>query len=145
MRDGVVERKEVETERNKAQLAVDEGAMCLLCFLLSAEAHCIAKRCECLGHTYETLLRFVPCLHCQANGPWANRVRCLSHPSNLPLHSWDPVQGRSPVVYISDLCVSVWVFLPAGYKVVSLLQCVCIQGFSSLDCFYMFIMKVTAP
>lgn len=41
--------------------------------------------------------------------------------------------------------VHIFFFLPAGYKVVWLLQCVCIQGLSSLDCFYMFIMKVTAP
>lgn len=147
--------------------------MYLLQFHLSAEAHHIAnRRCECLRGTYKTILDFVTHLYCQANGPWENWVRCLSAPSNFPLHNWDPLQGRSgfglpndllrglimvsnfqgffslsKIIFacsISDLSTSFF-FLPAGYKVVWLLQCVCIQGLSSLDCFYMFIMKVTTP
>lgn len=50
-------------QRKKAQLAADKGEMCLLCFLLSAEAHHVAHRSrEGLWHTFEAILDFVTCL-----------------------------------------------------------------------------------
>lgn len=60
MRDEGGGQKEVETERKKAQLAADKGEMCLLCFLLSAEAHHVAHRSrECWWHTYGDIPDFV--------------------------------------------------------------------------------------
>lgn len=62
MRDEGGGLKEVETERKKSQPAADKGEM-YHCFLLSAEAHHVARRSrECLWHTYETILDFVTCL-----------------------------------------------------------------------------------
>lgn len=171
MRDEGVGQKEVETERNKAQLAADGGGMCLLRVLLSAEAHHTANgRCERLQRTQETILDLVTCLWCRANGPWANR--CAAFHTLPTSHSTTGTHRRvvQAVVYLNDLLRGLTTvssfqrffslskilmpatsqtcpcpFLPAGYKVVWLLRCVCIQGFSSLACFYMFIMKVTAP
>lgn len=96
-----VGKKEVGTGRNKAQPAAGEGGMCLLCFLLSAEAHTLPianRRSECSCCTYRATLAFAPCVQCQAN--W---VCCPLHPSNIPLHGWDPLQGCSGCDLVQDL------------------------------------------
>lgn len=154
--------------REEAQLAADGGGMCVLHFLPSAEVHHTASRrcnaCVALTKPFSTLWSvysarwmalgkpgMLPCMPFQLPtsqlGPTARLGRLcfiewsakrLDYGLQFPEVFFNLPKIVTPATSHTCPCL----FLSAGYEV-WLLQCVCIQGFSSLDCFSTFIMKVT--
>lgn len=159
--------EKVETERNKAQLAADGGGMCLLLSSVSwRTAHCRhTSACSAPTNLFSALWPL-----CRAEWTVPGQTGFLSFtPLQLPTVWLWPTAGSFRLQFtewsakgfhyslqfpeISFLVCSKilkaatsqtcpCLVLPVGYKVVCLLRDVCKLGFSCLDCFYMFIMKV---